>query len=212
MDFDFYTNVSLVGDGILYRGIRNGKDVSRVDQYHPTLFLGSKEKTKFRTLDGKYVEPIVPGTISECREFVQRYEGVPNFTIYGNTDYVYQYIGDYFPNEVHYDLSNIPICYIDIETTCERGFPKVDDPEEQVIAITVAMLGETHVFGLGNFTTHKAKTYSYNFHREEDLLESFLSWWEERHPHVVTGWNIKFFDIPYLVSRIRRVLRNKTCS
>ena len=209
MDFDFYTNVSLVGDGILYRGIRNDTDVSRVDQYHPTLFLTSKEKTKFKTLDGKCVEPISPGGISDCREFVQKYEGVPNFTIYGNTDYVYQYIGDYFPSEVHYDLSSIPICYIDIETTCERGFPKVDDPNEQVIAITVSMLGETHVFGLGTFTTNKRKTYSYNFHEEKDLLESFLCWWEERHPHVVTGWNIKFFDIPYLVSRIRRVLKNK---
>ena len=26
------------------------------------------------------------------------------------------------------------------------------------------------------------------------------------YPDIVTGWNIKFFDIPYLINRIKRVL------
>ena len=34
----------------------------------------------------------------------------------------------------------------------------------------------------------------------------FLEKWEETSPDIVTGWNIKFFDIPYLVHRIGRVL------
>lgn len=208
MDFDFYTNVSLVGDGILYRGFQNGKEVKRVDKYYPTLFLAAKNETDFKTLDGKFVEPISPGTVNECRDFVAKYQGVPNFTVYGNTDYVYQYIGDYFPSEVNYDLSQIPVCYMDIETTCERGFPQVEDPTEQVIAISVSILGKTTVFGLGKFKT-EAGVESYEYDREEDMLMSFLDWWEANPPHIITGWNVKFFDIPYLVSRIQYLLKPK---
>ena len=209
MEFNFYTNVSLVGDGILYRGIKNGVEIKRVEKYHPTLFIPTDKPSKFKTLNGKFVEDIQPGTIKDCRDFVSRYENVPNFTVYGNTDYVYQYIGDNFVKEVNYDHSKIPICYIDIETTCERGFPQVENPTEAVIAITVSMSGETHVFGLGNFKTNEKNTYYYNFATEEDLLLHFIDWWELNPPHIVTGWNVKFFDIPYLISRIKTILKPK---
>ena len=209
MQTDFYTNVSLVGDGILYRGFSNGKEVSRVDHYHPTLFVKSESETDYKTLEGDYVDAVVPGTIRECREFVNTYSGINNFTVYGNTDYVYQYIGDYFSKEVEYEFDKIPICYMDIETTCDGGFPSVENPTESVIAITVSMLGETHVFGLGKFHSSDIDTFTYDFEREEDLLLSFIEWWENNPPHVITGWNVKFFDIPYLISRIKYVLKPK---
>lgn len=206
---NFYTNVSLMGNGILYRGIENGNEIKKVDEYRPTLFVKSANKTEYQTLDGIHVEEIQPGTISDCRDFVTRYEGVPNFTIYGNTDYVYQYIGDNFTGEISYDISQVPIAYIDIETTCERGFPQVDDPKEQVIAITVAMNNETNVFCVGNYKNTFKNTYAYVCNTEEEMLEQFLIWWENNTPHIVTGWNIKVFDIPYLISRIQRVLKVK---
>lgn len=209
MNFDYYTNVSLVGDGILYRGIKNGVEIKNVDRYQPTLFVTTTNESKFKTLTGSSVESIHPGSITDCRDFVNQYAGVDNFTVYGNTDYVYQYIGDCFPDEVNYNFSEIPICYMDIETTCERGFPQVENPLEAVIAITVSMSGETHVFGLGNFKTNARKTYYYNFATEEDLLLHFIDWWEQNPPHIVTGWNVKFFDIPYLVSRIKLLLKPK---
>jgi len=47
---------------------------------------------------------------------------------------------------------------------------------------------------------------------EEDLLEKFLTIWQSKEfsPDVVTGWNVEFFDIPYLVNRIRRQLGDKS--
>ncbi len=38
------------------------------------------------------------------------------------------------------------------------------------------------------------------------MCERFLADWSSNCPDVVTGWNIKFFDIPYLVNRITRIL------
>ena len=40
---------------------------------------------------------------------------------------------------------------------------------------------------------------------EEELLAKFLGYWSKNYPDVITGWNSRFFDIPYLVNRIRCV-------
>jgi len=201
---NFYTNVSLVGDGILYRGIEDGVPVKRVVKYNPTLFIPSNKESRFKTLDGKVVEPIQPGSISDCRDFVKQYEGVPNFKIYGNTDYVYQYIGDLYSGELDYDMDKISVAHIDIETQCEHGFPQVDDPEEKVIGITLFVNGNKYSFGLGDFSVPGIECKCYEY--EEDLLSDFLEVWKKESPHIVTGWNVKFFDIPYLVQRMNRVL------
>ena len=69
MDFNFYTNVSLVGDGILYRGIKNGVEIKRVEKYNPTLFVPTNEVSEYKTLNGTYVEDIQPGKIMIIHRF-----------------------------------------------------------------------------------------------------------------------------------------------
>ena len=41
---------------------------------------------------------------------------------------------------------------------------------------------------------------------EYHLLKDFLKFWQEKCPDVLTGWNTKFFDVPYLINRIRKIL------
>ena len=31
----------------------------------------------------------------------------------------------------------------------------------------------------------------------------FMKFWIKNHPDVITGWNTKFFDLPYLMNRIK---------
>ena len=54
------------------------------------------------------VEPFSPN-VRDCREFIEQYKGVDGFKVYGNTDYIYQFIGDYFDGEVDYDPSKVVI-------------------------------------------------------------------------------------------------------
>ena len=64
----FYTNVQLVGNQFLVRGYDNGEHFSLREEFRPTLFVDSKNsKSKYRTLDGKLVEPIQPGYVKDCR-------------------------------------------------------------------------------------------------------------------------------------------------
>ena len=54
----FYTNVQMVGDHFLVRGYEDGKHFATREKFYPTLFVDSKRKTKYKTLDGSPVEPI----------------------------------------------------------------------------------------------------------------------------------------------------------
>ena len=40
---------------------------------------------------------------------------------------------------------------------------------------------------------------------ELDLVKKFLHFWNKTQPDIITGWNIQFFDIPYLCNRISRL-------
>jgi DNA polymerase elongation subunit (family B) len=40
------------------------------------------------------------------------------------------------------------------------------------------------------------------------LLKEFVIFWQTKAPDIITGWNVNFFDIPYLMRRIDRVLGN----
>ena len=200
---DFYTSVVPYGEKILLRGYRDGKPIKEKREFFPTLYVPSKQShTGFRSLEGEWVEPFKPGTMSDCRSFINKYKSVSGFEIYGNTDYVYQFIADTYKGDIDYDMSLMKVASIDIETTCENGFPDPDDPVEQLIAITVKCKGKSYVFGLGEFHIDKPDVYCFKFTTEEDLVESFMIFWEKLEPDVITGWNTRFFDIPYLVNRI----------
>ena len=40
------------------------------------------------------------------------------------------------------------------------------------------------------------------------MLMHFIDWWSnpENTPDVITGWNIRFFDIPYMCARMTHLL------
>ena len=72
----FYTNVQLIGNQFLVRGVDGGKRYEHRDEFFPTLFVKSKKKAKYKTLSGEAVEAINPGTVRDCREFYKKYEDV----------------------------------------------------------------------------------------------------------------------------------------
>lgn len=123
----FYTNIQMVGNEFLVRGYEDGQSVLFREKYKPTLFVKSKKPSKYKTLDGENVEPIQPGTVRDCREFYEKYQGVENFEIYGNERYIYQYISDKYPeDEIKFDIKKINLVTLDIEVASENGFPDTE--------------------------------------------------------------------------------------
>ena len=59
----FYTNVQLIGNQFLVRGVENGKRFEIRDEFFPTLFVKTKKDSKYRTLSGEKVEPATPAVL-----------------------------------------------------------------------------------------------------------------------------------------------------
>ena len=107
---NFYTNVQLVGNTILYRGYEGGEKVTHRDSFSPTLFVSSKKKTKYTTLDGKCVKPIKFDSVRDARDFAKKYEDIDEFEVLGYERFLYQYISDKFPqDELKFDMSMMNI-------------------------------------------------------------------------------------------------------
>ena len=204
---DFYTNVICVGNNILYRGVENGRRVKLRVGYTPTMFLPSKKETKWKTLHGEYLDEVPMGSIRDCRDFIKRYEDVENFKIYGNTRYEYAYIADEFKGAIDWDQAKINIAVIDIEVGSENGFPDPYQANEPITAIAVKTLdGDMKVYGCGSFNNNRDDVTYIKCRDEYDLCKRFLDDWKYNTPDIITGWNTRFFDIPYLINRFVKIL------
>ena len=204
----FYTNVIQYGNKILVRGINNGKTVQDRVDFNPTLFVKSPKPSQFKSIFGENLEKMDFEDINTAKDFVKRYKDVESFPLFGNTNYAYQYITRSFPGEIEFDITQIKIYSIDIETSAELGFPNVEDPMEEVLLITIQDYNSKQIvtFGKEHFTVSKDNHKYIRCKDEYELLKKFIEFIADDYPHIITGWNIEFFDIPYLCNRIRKVL------
>jgi DNA polymerase elongation subunit (family B) len=201
--------------------MQNGKDIKERLSWHPTLFLASKKPSEWKTVSGESVEPTVLGDIRETREFVRNHEGVTGFTVYGNTRLEYNFIAEKFPEAViNWDIDDLCIFNLDIEVISEEGFPDPVKAEHPVVSITVrdSRTGKYSVFGLHDFDPDKAFITQadgkeikldieyFQFETEVELLMAFVQYWRKAAPHIITGWNVKTFDMPYLINRINKII------
>lgn len=204
---EFYTSVHPIGDKIYVRGYEKGKPYKRKLDFQPTLYVTSNKPSKWKTLEGIFVDEVKPGTIRDTRDFVKRYDEVQGFAVYGNTNYAYQYISDNY-DVVNWDMEQIKVFTIDIETATENGFPDVRLANEEVLLITIKDLQSKRIitFGSKPFVHNRDDVIYMSCRDEQHLLKEFMMFWQENYPDVITGWNTDFFDMPYLIRRIDREL------
>jgi DNA polymerase elongation subunit (family B) len=203
----FYTNVFSRGDKVYLRGYDEGKLIEHVINYKPYLFV-PQQNGKYTTIDGKDVGKLEFSSIKEAKEFISTYEDVSNFDIYGLTNFPYLYIYDKFPGTIKYDVSLISIVSLDIECRSDNGFPSIAKADKEITAITIRKNGKSYVFGCGEFTTTDKDITYVKCNDEYELLSKFIQVWNfsSIKPDILTGWNIEFFDIPYLINRMKLIL------
>jgi len=210
----FYTSVVRYGNSMLYRGYDgHGKRVYKKDNFKPKFFVPSKAESAWTGLDGTVIGPVEFNSMRDAKQWLEQYSDVGNFRIYGHSNYIHQYITQRYPGEILWDRDKINVTTIDIETAYENGFPEPSVADQEVLAITLKnnIDGVYRVWAMGDYDVEKALIKPVRYIKcdnEIDLLLKFLDYWSmaSAYPDVVTGWNVKFFDIPYLVNRVNRVL------
>lgn len=211
----FYTHFELDWDHLLLSYYEDGKKKHRKVKLKPYLFIPSAlEDAGYKTIDEKSVMRVDFDSVKEARNFVKSYEDVANFKVYGSPLYHYVYIYENFKQQ-KVDRSLLKVLNYDIEVDTTEGYPTHNMADREINAITMKIFGSKDVYVLGMWDYNpdnpepemqKLIKAGFKFRykkckNEEELIRMFFNIWEKLNPDVVTGWNIKFFDIPYIIKR-----------
>jgi len=205
-DTYFYTDVTRIGNKIHCIGYYNGKKFYNKVAYKPKLYLYTNSPTQYRSIRGRYLDPMEFESMSEARNFIEKYRDVSNFDFCGMEKFEYAFIAEEFGDKLNYNLNDIVILYIDTEVSAEDGFPSIDRADKEFTLITAKYKDHYYTFGLKDYTPKADNVKYIKCIDERQLLVRFLAFWDKVRPDVITGWNIEGFDVPYLVRRIERVL------
>ena len=209
----FYTNVLRFKNNILYRGYSNGEKVMRKDHFKPKFYVTSQKDTGVYSIDGKPVGSVSFESMWEANQWLKQNIDVSGRTIYGNKKFIQQYITDKFPKDIQFNRDDIDVGTFDIETDYDNGFPTPSEASQKILSITYKSSKSKlyRVWGYGDFNESRSLIQPVRYYKckdETELLSKFLEFWSNpKHtPDVITGWNVRFFDIPYLIVRVSKVL------
>lgn len=220
----FYTSVERHGKNILWRGYENGKRFSYRVPFKPTLYVHtpSNQRGDYNSLlERKPLNPQQFGDMKEAKDFVEEYKGVHNFEVHGTTNFVTQFIQQHYPNAIDFDSSTVNIVSFDIEVDISDSYADVNEADKEITSIAYKSSKSDSYYLLGRKDYDKTKTTLdidpeliefKKFESEVQLLQYFIRLWCDDYPDIVTGWNVEYFDIQYIVTRIIRLLGEDSAS
>ena len=109
------------------------------------------------------------------------------------------------------EFSSHPLktCLLDIETYSPDTFPDPENPTHVVNVITCYdnFTKKFHTFGIKPYNGKGVDNLNYVHCRDErQMFIRFIEYLENDYPDILSGWNSEFFDIPYIINRIERIL------
>lgn len=210
-----YSSVKCYGNFIYYRGYDKltRERIQKKVEYCPTLFVPADRKTGYRLISPgmrQWMMPINFDCIRDAKDAIYKSRDIENAPSYaGIRDFEYAYIVD-AEDGVDPDHSLLRVANIDIEVISddeeETEFPDPAKASQPIVAITVCFNSKFYTFGLIDFENKDPKVRYLKCETEVDLLAKFLKFWTKCDFDIVTGWNLRGFDIPYLVNRIKGIL------
>jgi DNA polymerase elongation subunit (family B) len=203
----FYVHVARVMNKLFVRGYENGQRFQETIDYTPYTFETVNRNSNYKTLQGKPVIQLYHDSMSEAHAYIKGNRDVIGKTIYGIEAFEYQYINDEYPGEISYNPSLISVVTIDIETDSENGFPDIKTANKAITAITLRKDDKVITFGTLDYTPELSYVEYVKGKDEQDMLKKFLDTWcsDEWMPDIITGWNVEFFDMPYIINRLERL-------
>jgi len=201
-----YFNIDKIGNDIL---VRDNEGDYRVKNFSPKLWQPSYNTGTHQSIEGQKLNPVSYDNCNQFRQVLEEYRNSGSI-VYGTKDVISQYITEHYPDTSNFDKTKLKIFNIDIEVESSEGFPKPDEAKYPITAITIFYNDLIYVWGMppeGQTFSTQDKNITYKeFSNELNLISDFLDFWGKESPHVITGWNIEFFDIPYIHNRVFKLL------
>lgn len=207
-----YTSVATIGNRVFARARRDdGSPVYVEQKYTPIFYVPTEpEHADAVGYDGVPLSSHMCDSIHDGKEFCEEMSG-SDVPVYGNIQPEYMVLSDtYGATDVEPDLDKLYIWFLDIEVDRDpvKGYAPIDDPFNPVTAITVIWkhMGKTGtvIYGIKDYVPKENELYL-KCDTEDELLRKFLGDWKDGYdyPDIITGWNVQFYDIPYLTNRMK---------
>lgn len=205
----FYTNFFRKADTLYLRERVDGVDTFTKKQINPILYIKSNKETGIKSLYNDDLKPVNFGSVLEAREFIDECQSM-KMPLFGFPRFEYEEVNRIYPGDedLEFDISQMCIATIDIETEVENGvFPEPSLAQERVSLITLHKSGKgAKIFSLWDETIEFEETEVIYCKTEKELLLQFLAYWIEDYPDIVTGWNSTTFDMVYLFNRMAQII------
>ena len=186
----------------------SGNRVVRTASFEPYLYVEDPRGDK-TSIFGTKVQKRKFNTAYNRSRFVSD-SGIKR--VFENAPPTQQFLLDAFWQEnekPEFNTHPIKFCFLDIETFSVDTFPDVDDPTHTVNVITCYdnFSKKFNTFGIKPYTGDNDGSMIYHHCADErELFIKFLEYLEQDYPDVMSGWNSEFFDIPYIINRMERIL------
>jgi DNA polymerase elongation subunit (family B) len=201
----FYTNFFEWKGKIYYRGVRkNNSRVSKVLNYCPTIYYPFASG-EYSTIDGIPLKPLKFKNIYQAKTIL----GQSGVKVYGFNDFAYAFINEVFSQDMEYNPDLIRIGIIDIEISARGGLPSIEKADREITAISLKFDKTVYVFGCKDYIPNESSIKYIKSINEKELLENFIDYWRGLAFDIITGYNIQLFDIPYLINRMKNILKDK---
>ena len=211
----FYTNIIINKNQINWVGYRaDGKKITQsTTDFQPTIYTVQEPGSSLESatgFDGRLLGKYTM-SLDAYFEFVRLYK--KEMPLYGEISPIYQFIASVWgKGKDFYHLEMIRNIAIDIEVLTETKYPNVNDPDNEISSISLKdfKTGKIYILSTGDFVIDKcnlpgidnATIQFKKMNSEIELLQGIVYIFEKLQPDVITGWNVEFFDIPYLTNRI----------
>lgn len=180
---------------------QEGHKVLSSSKYKYGYILSSK-KTEWKNLKGQYVEKVNDKS---------EYQESDLFESDLRTEY--RVLLDEYLNKAKVP-ENLNIVFLDIEVEkTETGYSTVKNPIGRILSIAIKnkRTNEAYLLILDEEKKLECPQIDYKIitvQTEKDLLLYFYKIYESLSPDILTGWNIDFYDIPYIYNRTLKILNN----
>ncbi len=185
-----------------------GNRIKRTEPFNPYLYIETSTAADAVSVFGTNLKKIVFPSQFERRRYVKDC-GVKRlfFNLKAEQQFLLEtYLG--LNDASEFSDRPLKVCPIDIEVYSPHEFPHPEHAKHPINLLTYfdSLSRKFFTFGLKPYSNAQENVVYHHCTSEADLLEKFLSSWEEDYPDIITGWHSDGFDIPYLINRITQVL------
>ena len=176
--------------------------------YSPYLYLESRTESDAKSLYGTDLKKKYFRTNGDRRKFATQ-GGIKR--LFENLSCDQQFLMDlYWTKNAEPDFTKHELVtyFIDIETYSPDEFPTPDRAKDCINVIT---LYDTTIKKFITWGTKRLdrdiENVDYRYcPTEREMLLKFVSFIQTKPPDIISGWNSQFFDIPYIIMRVAKVL------